>query len=70
MNLATMLPASGRLVRLEMVPFQVRQFRMNRASAGDSRWLATTMDRECGRFGSRVTLSDDNRLTLVPRQAA
>ena len=70
MYLATMLPASGRLVRLEMVPFRIRQFRLNRASAGDARWLATTMKRECGKFGSRVTLGDDNRLVLVPGQRA
>jgi len=69
MYLVTMRPASGRLVRLEMVPFCIRQFRLNRASADDVRWLATTMDRECGRFGSHVELSNSNRLTLVSGQA-
>lgn len=69
MYLVTMQPASGRLVRFEMVPFRIRQFRLNRASADDARWLVTTMDRECGRFGSRVELSN-NRLTLVSGQAA
>ncbi len=70
MYLATTLPDSGRLVGLEMVPFRIRQFRLNRASAGEARWLAKTMDRECGQFGSHVTLSDDNRLVLVSGQAA
>ncbi len=70
MYLATMLPASGRLVRIEMVPFRIRQFRLSRASADEARWLATTMNRECAQFGSRVTLSDDNRLTLVPGKVA
>jgi hypothetical protein len=41
-----------------------------RASADDARWFATATDRECGRFGPRVELSDNRRLTLVPRQAA
>lgn len=40
------------------------------ASADDARWFATATDRECGRFGPRVELSDNRRLTLVPRQAA
>ncbi len=70
MYLVTMLPASGRLMSLEMVPFRIRQFRLNRASASDARWLATTMNRECRQFGSRVTQSDDNRLMLVPGQVA
>jgi poly-gamma-glutamate synthesis protein (capsule biosynthesis protein) len=69
MYLVTIQAASGRLVRLEMVPFRIRQFRLNRASADDARWLTTTMDRECGRFGSHVELSNDDRLTLVAGQA-
>ncbi len=64
MYLLTMEPVSGRLVRLEMVPFRIRRFRLNRASPEDARWLATRMDRECSRFGSRVTLGEDNRLFL------
>jgi len=70
MYLVTMEPDSGQLRRLEMVPFRIRQLRLHRVSATDARWLATTMDRECGQFGSRVALSENNRLTLVPGQAA
>jgi poly-gamma-glutamate synthesis protein (capsule biosynthesis protein) len=55
---------SGRLVSLEMVPMQVRRFRLRRAPAGDGRWLAATLDRESGRLGCGVELSPDGTLLL------
>lgn len=50
---------TGRLLRLEMTPLRIRNFRLNRASPPDRAWLRDTLDRECGRFGHHVTLVDD-----------
>ena len=67
MYLVTMQPRSGKLVRFEMVPFQIKRFRLNYVSSGDARWLRDTLDRECARFGGLVELSETDRLTLVTR---
>jgi poly-gamma-glutamate synthesis protein (capsule biosynthesis protein) len=56
--------ASGRLLALDMVPMQIRRFRLRRASQEDARWLATTLDRESARFGCRVDPSGDGALSL------
>lgn len=57
-------PETGRLVRLRMVPMQIRNFRLNRASEADARWLAAVLNREGKRFGTRVELNEDRSLTL------
>jgi len=64
MYLVTMQPSSGKLVRFEMVPFQIKRFRLNRVSNEDARWLERTMNRECARFGGGVELNDTDRLEL------
>ena len=67
MYLVTMQPRSGKLVRFEMVPFQIKRFRLNYVSTGDAHWLRDTLDRECARFGRHVELSETDRLTLGTR---
>ena len=64
MYLVSMQPRPGRLVRLEMVPFQIKRFRLNHVSGEDARWLERVMNRECAKFGSHVALSTGGRLTL------
>ncbi|MFQ5549384.1 MAG: CapA family protein [Woeseia sp.] len=64
MYLVTIHSGSGRLVRLEMLPFQIRRFRLNRPSSEDAQWLRATMDRECARFGGHVEMSKTDRWTL------
>jgi poly-gamma-glutamate synthesis protein (capsule biosynthesis protein) len=64
MYLVTMQPWSGKLVRFEMAPFQIKRFRLNHVSREDARWLESTMNRECARFGGHVALSETGRLTL------
>ena len=64
MYLATMQPWSGKLVRFEMVPFQIKRFRLNYVSREDAQWLRDTMNRECARFGGHVELSENDRWTL------
>jgi poly-gamma-glutamate capsule biosynthesis protein CapA/YwtB (metallophosphatase superfamily) len=57
------LDASGALTRLEMVPTQMRWFRLNLARSRDVQWLATTLAR-CGRpLDTSITL-EDSRLVL------
>jgi poly-gamma-glutamate capsule biosynthesis protein CapA/YwtB (metallophosphatase superfamily) len=54
-----------RLAGLEMVPFRLRKFRLNRLRGQDAAWLADRLDRECSRFGHRVILSGEDTLTLL-----
>jgi poly-gamma-glutamate synthesis protein (capsule biosynthesis protein) len=54
----------GRLVGLDMTPLRIRNFRLNRASRDDARWLRDTLTREGRRFGTRAELKDDNTLAL------
>jgi poly-gamma-glutamate synthesis protein (capsule biosynthesis protein) len=46
----------GSCAGMELLPFRIARFRLNRATDEESRWLAATMDRECRRFGGRVKL--------------
>ncbi|TIM08625.1 CapA family protein [Mesorhizobium sp.] len=55
----------GTLVSLELVPFRLAKFRLNRASPADAAWLAAVLERESSPFGTHVALADDNRLTVV-----
>ncbi len=55
----------GRLVGLDMTPLRIRNFRLNRASRDDARWLRDTLTREGRRFGTGAELRDDNTLALV-----
>ncbi len=47
-----------------MVPFRVRNFRLNRPDPEEAEWLEQTMDRECRRYGGAVRLTDAGVLTL------
>jgi poly-gamma-glutamate capsule biosynthesis protein CapA/YwtB (metallophosphatase superfamily) len=64
MYFADVDPWAGRLLDLRMIPTQVRRFRVNRASDVDSKWLEDLLNREGKRFGTRVTRSAENILTL------
>ena len=54
----------GMLVDLEMVPLQIRNMRLNRASRADAEWLASTLNREGKPLGTRVRLRTDDVLRL------
>lgn len=47
-----------------MVPFRIRNFRLNRASREDAEWLTGVLDRECGKFGAGVRRTDAGELVL------
>ena len=56
--------ATGELESLDMVPVQMRRFRLGRASAADVEWLKDVLNREGKPFGTGVELKGDDRLTL------
>jgi poly-gamma-glutamate synthesis protein (capsule biosynthesis protein) len=64
MYFASIAPVSGKLIQLQMIPMQIKQFRLNRASASDIVWLKDTLNREGKSFGTRIQLTEDNVLTL------
>jgi poly-gamma-glutamate synthesis protein (capsule biosynthesis protein) len=45
---------SGKLIALDMVPLQIRRFRLNRVTNDDVDWLRRTLDRESQKFGARI----------------
>jgi poly-gamma-glutamate synthesis protein (capsule biosynthesis protein) len=65
MFFAGMDPSTGKLGQLQMTPTQIKNFKVNPASRDDEIWLADTLNREGKRFGTKVNLDEDNRLTLL-----
>jgi len=64
MYFVTVEPATGKLVRLQMIPTQIKNFRVNKASRADALWLRELLNREGKKTGIRVELSRDNIFTL------
>lgn len=64
MYLADLDPACGDLTAIEIVPFQIRQFRLARPPRQDIDWMQRTLDRESQQFGARVKLISKGRLAL------
>jgi len=64
MYLPAVDPATGRLVRLDLAPMQIRHFRANRARSEDARLLAELLSREGRALGTRVELRPDGTLAL------
>jgi poly-gamma-glutamate capsule biosynthesis protein CapA/YwtB (metallophosphatase superfamily) len=58
------LDASGRLERLDLVPYRIRRFRLERASNDDTTWLRDTLDREGKALGTSVELARDGSLAV------
>lgn len=55
---------TGALRALEMQPLRIRKMRLERASDADADWLASVLDRECARWGTRVERAESARLRL------
>jgi len=64
MYFASIDPISGKLDQLQMIPLQIKKFRLNRASEKDIVWLKDTLNRESKALGTRIQLSEDNVLTI------
>jgi len=56
--------ADGALLGLDMIPLQVRQFRLVHPPQPDIAWLHQTLDRESGKFGTRVVPTARGSLAL------
>jgi poly-gamma-glutamate synthesis protein (capsule biosynthesis protein) len=59
----------GALSDLTLVPYQMRRFRLQRASLADVDWLQATLDRESARFGTHIA-PKDRRLVAVSREGS
>jgi len=64
MYLPAVRSADGELARLAVVPFQIRKFRLNRASGEDTAWLCSILNRESRRFSTKVELDETGSLRL------
>jgi poly-gamma-glutamate synthesis protein (capsule biosynthesis protein) len=58
------LDPSGKLTRLDLLPYRIRRFRLERATREDTRWLRDTLDREGKALGTAVELAADGSLTV------
>ena len=56
--------ANGILSSLKIVPFQIRNFRLNRASMADAEWLAKTLTRHCLNTAMHIAVAPDATLRL------
>jgi poly-gamma-glutamate synthesis protein (capsule biosynthesis protein) len=55
---------SRELVALDIVPLQIRRFRLVRVSSQDVVWLQRTLDRECENYATHVALAPEGRLAV------
>ena len=55
---------SGELINARLVPMQMRRFRLERASADDSKRLCSLLNELGARFGTAATLQEDSSLLL------
>lgn len=62
--LVNLVPATGELAELRMVPFQAQRMRLQRSSAEDAAWLARGLGDSCHHFGTSVSLAGDGSLVL------
>ncbi len=65
MYFADVEPSSGRLVSLQMVPTQLRRFRINYASKADAEWLKIALSRESKKLGTDVMPKTNSTLTVM-----
>lgn len=62
-------PAGGSLRALKLVPLQIKNFRLSIPSRRDVEWIQGTLDRECRRFETTVTLASDGQLEVATHES-
>ncbi len=67
MYLPTLEPGTGEVEQLRMVPLQIRQMRLHRASFADARWLHQVLEQVSRPFGTALELEADQALRLKSR---
>lgn len=58
-------PVTGKLVGMDMVPMQIKRFRLNRVSEEDARWLQRTLNEHSHQFNCRMELTSDQTLRIL-----
>lgn len=61
MYFANIDPETGNLIKLEITPMEIKNFRVNEVVTSDLLWVKNRLNRECKRYNSSVTLQN-NRL--------
>ena len=56
---------SGKLVRMNIIPMQVKRFQTVHATPRDKQWLLKTLSREGKQFGTEVRLLQDGSFRLI-----
>jgi poly-gamma-glutamate synthesis protein (capsule biosynthesis protein) len=64
MYFASVEVATGKVCRLEIVPLQIKRFKLNRASGENVQWLQDTLMREGKKFSTLVELGKNNTLII------
>lgn len=57
-------PTKGKLIGLQLIPLQIKRFRLNKPSQQDAEWLKNTMHREGRQFHTRVEINKDGTLAI------
>ena len=68
MYLVTMSPRCAELSRLTMVPFRMRNFRLNGVEQEEGEWMRRTLDRECNSLDGEVAWAADRRAFVLVRK--
>jgi poly-gamma-glutamate capsule biosynthesis protein CapA/YwtB (metallophosphatase superfamily) len=64
MYFATVSPATGELMALQMTPMLIRKMALTRAPAADARWMRETLERVSAPGGTHVDLTPEGALAL------
>ena len=59
------LHSDGAFAKLEMLPYRLQHFRLNRADEEERQWLVERLGRECDRLGTNLTLDEQGQLVLA-----
>jgi poly-gamma-glutamate synthesis protein (capsule biosynthesis protein) len=65
MYFASLTPSTGNLFSLQMIPTQIKRFRVNRASKTDTLWLKEVLNKEGKKFRTQVELNKADTLNLL-----
>lgn len=57
-------PDSGDLISMRMVPMQIRNFQLIKASSSDIKWLQNVLDNQSEQFNTNVVRDEDGTLLL------
>ena len=62
--LASLNPGDGRLSGVEILPFQIRHFRLQKPTDDDIAWFGERLDRESAKLGARIVQGAAGRFAL------